>query len=60
MDIYDLAIKKLGADRRPFNQLERDSGIPAETLRDIKRRIVKSPRFHTLKKLAKFYGTNGS
>ena len=56
MDIYEKALNKLRADARPLNELERRSGIPAETLRDIKRGIVESPRYSTLKKLSRFYG----
>lgn len=55
MDSYDDALRKLRADRRSLNELEEVTGIPAETLRDIKNRICKNPRFDTVKKLAKFY-----
>lgn len=55
MDSYDDALKKLRTDRRSLNELEEATGIPAETLRDIKNRICKNPRFDTVKKLAKFY-----
>ena len=54
-DIYELALKKLSSDDRSLNELERETGIASETLRDIKSGHVKSPRFDTLKLLAKFY-----
>lgn len=56
MDSYEAALKKLRADQRSLNELEIAIGIPAETLRDIKNRICKNPRFDTLKKLARHYG----
>lgn len=55
MDSYDIALKKLRADQRSLNELEEETGIPAETLRDIKNRICKNPRYDTLKKLARYY-----
>jgi hypothetical protein len=55
MDSYEEAIKKLRSDTRTLNELEQATGIPAETLRDIKNRICKNPRYETVKKLAKFY-----
>ena len=54
-DIYETALKKLAADERSLNQLEEEIGVPAETLRDIKSGHVKSPRFDTLKKIARHY-----
>lgn len=55
VDIYENALRKLRADKRSLNRLEEEIGIPAETLRDIKRRIVKNPRLNTLRALAKHY-----
>lgn len=55
MDVYEDALRKLRADRRSLNKLEEVSGIPAETIRDIKRRIVKFPRLDTLQKLRRLY-----
>lgn len=55
MDVYEEALKKLRADRRSFNELEEITGIPAETIRDIKRRIVKNPRLDTLRKIVAVY-----
>ena len=52
---YETAVKKLSSDKRSLNELERETGIPSETLRDIKSGHVKSPRFITVKKLAAFY-----
>ena len=59
MDIYEQALKKLKAEKRGFNELERETGIPAETLRDLKNGISRFPRFDTVRALAKFYG-NGA
>jgi DNA-binding Xre family transcriptional regulator len=55
VDVYEEALKKLRADRRSFNELEEVIGIPAETIRDIKRRIVKNPRLDTLRKIVAVY-----
>lgn len=55
MDSYEAALKKLRADQRTLNELEEATGIPAETLRDLKNRISKNPRYNTLKKLARHY-----
>ena len=54
-DIYEIALEKLAADERSLNRLAEEIGVPAETLRDIKSGHVKSPRFDTLKKIAKHY-----
>ena len=54
-DIYELALKKLATDSRSLNELEREIGVPSETLRDIKSGHVGSPRFDTLKKIAQYY-----
>lgn len=54
-DIYQTALDKLTRDQRSLNELEAETGIPSETLRDIKSGHVKSPRFDTLKKLAALY-----
>lgn len=50
-----MALRKLRADRRSLNELERVTGVPAETLRDIKHRIVKDPRLTTLRKIVRAY-----
>ena len=55
VDMYGIALKKLRADRRSINEMERAIGIPAETLRDIKRGIVRHPRYDTLQKIARHY-----
>jgi DNA-binding Xre family transcriptional regulator len=55
MDAYDEALKRLRTDRRSCNELERVIGLPAETIRDIKQRIVKNPRLDTLKKIKAHY-----
>jgi DNA-binding Lrp family transcriptional regulator len=54
-DIYEEALKKLRADKRTLNELERAIGLPAETIRDIRERITKSPRLDTMKKIVKHY-----
>lgn len=54
-DPYEHGLKKLRADPRSINELERVIGIPAETIRDLKRRICKNPRYTTLKKIARHY-----
>ena len=54
-DPYEQALKKLAADERSLNELSKLTGIPAETLRDIKSGHVANPRFDTLKKLAFLY-----
>jgi hypothetical protein len=56
MDIYEEALEKLRADERSLNVLEQVIGVPAETLRDIKRRIVTDPRMTTLRKIVAHYG----
>ena len=55
VDIYAKAVKKLREDKRTLLQLERDSGIPYETLRDIKNGITTDPQISTLRRIAKFY-----
>jgi hypothetical protein len=54
-DIYEEALKKLRADKRTLNELERAIGLPAETIRDIKERITRSPRLDTVKKIVRHY-----
>ena len=54
-DPYEQALKKLAADERSLNELSKLTGIPAETLRDIKSGHVENPRFDTLKKLVGLY-----
>lgn len=54
-DPYEEGLKKLRADRRSNNELERVIGIPAETIRDIRQRICTNPRFQTVKKIARHY-----
>ena len=55
MDQFDIALKKLKRDRRSFNELERVTGIPAETLRDINNGLVTDPRISTVRKLVRLY-----
>jgi len=54
-DPYEQALKKLAEDSRSLKELSTLTGIPAETLRDIKSGHVENPRFDTLKKLATLY-----
>lgn len=56
-DPYEMAIRKLRADRTPLNRLQRSTRVPYSTLRDMKRKKTRSPRLDTLKKLAAHYGT---
>lgn len=55
MNIYDAAIKKLKSDTKPLLQLEEETGIPYETLRDIRSGRNKNPRLDTAKKIASHY-----
>ena len=59
-DPYEAALRQLRADTRSLNHLERMIRVPAETLRDIRQGITKSPRYDTLKKLLKFYGQSAA
>jgi hypothetical protein len=55
MDRYEQALAKLIADERGPTELEQLTGLPAETLRDLKNKTTTNPRFNTLKALAAFY-----
>lgn len=55
MDVYEDALARLKADERSCNELERLSGIPAETLRDLKNGTTANPRLSTLRQLARLY-----
>ena len=59
-DIYELALKKLAADKRSLNEISKETGIPSETLRDIKSGHIESPRFVTMKKLAEHYSSKAA
>lgn len=54
-DQYAQALKKFRSDKRSLNELEKVIGLPAETLRDIKRRISKFPRYDTIRRIARYY-----
>lgn len=54
-DPYDLVIRRLKADDRSNNELQKACGVPAETLRDIRSGHIKSPRLDTLRKIAALY-----
>lgn len=56
MDIYDEPLRRLRRDKRPANEIERESGVPAETVRDLRNGITTDPRLSTVKKLASHYG----
>ena len=55
MDIYERALRKLVDEKRSMYELARRSGIPKETLRDIRSGYVANPRYDTLKRLARFF-----
>lgn len=55
-DPFTLALTRLRSDRRSFEELERATGIPAETIRNVARRITRNPRLDTVKRLANHYG----
>ncbi len=55
IDIQDFVLGHLKADSRSLNEMERNIGVPAETLRDIRSGFVKSPRIDTLRKIATHY-----
>ena len=57
MDEFDIALNRLRADERSLDALSRESGIPKETLRDIKSGHVTFPRINTMRKLATLYRT---
>ena len=55
-DPYDRIMARLSSDTRSLNELSRLSGIPAETLRDVRNRLHRrSPRLDTLRAIAKLY-----
>jgi hypothetical protein len=53
---YELVWSRFMADQRSFRSLEGLTGVPEETIRDLKRGRIKSPRLDTLRQLAKVYG----
>jgi hypothetical protein len=55
MDYYDAALRKLKADTTSMCQLERDTGVPWETIRDIKYGRSKRFYYQTVKKIAAHY-----
>jgi transcriptional regulator with XRE-family HTH domain len=54
-DPYEQLIENLRADQRSLKQLEVESGVPEETIRDIKSGKVSSPRIDTLRAIAKCF-----
>ena len=57
MDAYEVALQRLKADQRSYLQMERDSGIPWETLRDLKLGVCKNPRLSTIRKIVAHYSS---
>lgn len=55
VDIHEFVVSKLNAETRSLNELAKQTGVPSETLRDIRSRHVRSPRIDTLKKIAAHY-----
>lgn len=55
VDIYDAAIKRLKADNRTPAALQEQIGVPAGTLRDIKKDLCKNPRVKTVKQIVAYY-----
>lgn len=55
MDIYDAALRRLKADDRAPAVLKKEIGIPAGTLRDIKKGLCENPRVKTVKKIVAYY-----
>ena len=54
-DPYDAVIRRLKDDERSNNDLEKECGVPAETIRDIRSGHIKNPRLGTLRKIAGLY-----
>lgn len=55
MDFYEAALKRLKDDPRSLLELERQTGVPYETIRDIKYGRNKRFYFQTIKKIAAHY-----
>jgi hypothetical protein len=55
MDIYDAALRRLRADARAPAELEKEIGVPAGTLRDLKNNLCTNPRMKTVKKIVAHY-----
>ena len=54
-DSYEVVIGRLKADTRSLKALEKETGVPEETLRDLRSGHVKNPRINTLRKIAAHY-----
>lgn len=54
-DIHEAALERLRADERAPAVLEKEIGVPAGTLRDIKKNICTNPRWKTVKQIAAYY-----
>jgi len=56
MDLFQFVLDRLDREEeRSLQQLARDTGVPYSTLRYIKERKTRSPRFETVRKLADHY-----
>lgn len=56
MDLFEFVLARLDEEEeRSLQQLARDTGVPYSTLRYIRARKTKNPRFDTIKKLADHY-----
>lgn len=55
MDFYEAALRRLKEDPRSLLELERQTGVPYETIRDIKYERNKRFYFQTVKKIAAYY-----
>lgn len=55
MDYYEAALRRLKEDPRSLMELERQTGVAYETIRDIKYERNKRFYFQTVKKIAAHY-----
>jgi hypothetical protein len=55
MDFYEASLKRLKEDTKSLLQLERETGVPWETIRDLKYGRTKRFYFQTVQKIAKHY-----
>ena len=59
-DPYEVVIGRLKADSNSLETLEKEIGVAAETLRDIRSGHVTNPRIDTLRKIAAYYVGGGA
>jgi hypothetical protein len=55
MDTFATALTRLKADKRTLQVLSDQSGLPVETIRDIKAGVTDNPRLDTMRKLVALY-----